>query len=49
MSDHLRSGRVKARIDMMQGLDQAGPAMAGMLVGDNIGQRLIQVAPDPTR
>lgn len=49
MREHLRSRRVRAKIDLASGLDQAAPAMAGMLAGDNIGQRLLQIAPDPTR
>lgn len=48
MLDHLATRRVKVRVDMMRGLELAGEAIAGMLAGENIGQRLIQIADDPT-
>ncbi|WP_327754893.1 NADP-dependent oxidoreductase (plasmid) [Sphingobium sp. SJ10-10] len=48
MHDYLASGQIKAGVDIVEGLDQAGEAMAGMLAGDNIGQRLIRIATDPT-
>jgi NADPH-dependent curcumin reductase CurA len=48
MQSHLADGRVKAPVDVVEGLDQAAAAMAGMLAGDNVGQRLIRIAPDPT-
>lgn len=48
MTDHLAKGRLLAKMDIVVGLDQASHAMAGVLTGDNIGQRLLQIAPDPT-
>lgn len=48
MFDHLAQGRVKAPVDVVEGLENAASAMAGMLAGDNLGQRLLQIAPDPT-
>ncbi len=48
MIDHLATGRVRPVHDIVQGLENAGEAMAGMLAGNNLGQRLIQIAEDPT-
>lgn len=48
MQGHLFAGRVHGTVDVVDGLHRAGEAMAGMLSGDNIGQRLIRIAPDPT-
>jgi hypothetical protein len=48
MLDHLANGRMKVEIDVVDGLENAGEAMAGMLAGENVGQRLIRIAPDPT-
>lgn len=48
MFDHLAQGRIKAPVDVVDGLGQAATAMAGMLGGDNLGQRLLRIAPDPT-
>ncbi|WP_313802970.1 NADP-dependent oxidoreductase [Sphingobium sp.] len=45
MLAHLASGRIKVGIDVADGLERAREAMTGMLAGDNIGQRLIQITP----
>lgn len=49
MTDLIATGKIILPEDIVQGLDNAGAAMLGMLRGDNIGQRFIQIAPDPTR
>jgi hypothetical protein len=49
MSQWLREGKIRYREDIVQGLENAPPAFIGLLKGDNIGKRLIQVSPDPTR
>lgn len=48
MLDHLSSGRIHFDTDIVEGLENAGKAMVGMLAGENIGQRLVRIAPDPT-
>ncbi len=49
MSQWLREGRVHYREDIIQGLENAPRALMGLFHGENIGKRLVQVAPDPTR
>ncbi|MGZ7042888.1 MAG: NADP-dependent oxidoreductase [Thermoanaerobaculia bacterium] len=49
MAPWLREGKVHYREDVVQGLKNAPAAFIGLLNGDNIGKRLIQVSPDPTR
>jgi NADPH-dependent curcumin reductase CurA len=46
---HLRSGRLKYREDIVQGLECAPEALIGLLAGKNFGKLLVQVSPDPTR
>jgi NADPH-dependent curcumin reductase len=43
MGDLVRSGKVKFREDIVQGLDQAPRAFIGLLRGDNFGKLQIQV------
>jgi NADPH-dependent curcumin reductase len=49
MSRWLLEGKVRYREDIIQGLENAPRAFIGLLLGENIGKRIIQVAPDPTR
>ena len=49
MSQWLREGKVRYREDIIQGLENAPRAFIGLLQGENIGKRVVQVAPDPTR
>ncbi len=49
MSQWLREGKVRYREDIVQGLENAPRAFLGLLQGENIGKRIIQVSPDPTR
>jgi NADPH-dependent curcumin reductase CurA len=49
MSGWLREGKVRYREDIVQGLENAPRAFIGLLQGENIGKRIIQVAADPTR
>jgi NADPH-dependent curcumin reductase CurA len=48
MSQWLREGRVRYREDIVQGLENAPRAFIGLLQGENIGKRVVQVAADPT-
>jgi NADPH-dependent curcumin reductase CurA len=51
--DHLatwiRDRRLTYREEILDGIDQAPDAIAGLYRGENLGKRLIQVAPDPSR
>jgi len=49
MSQWLREGKVRYREDIIQGLENAPRAFAGLLEGENIGKRIVQVAADPSR
>lgn len=49
MSDWIRSGQVKYREDIVEGLENAVTAFQGLLSGRNRGKLLIRVSPDPTR
>jgi NADPH-dependent curcumin reductase len=48
-SGWLRSGRLKYREDVAEGLDAAPRAFVGLLRGANLGKMLVQVGADPTR
>ncbi len=45
----VKSGRIKYREDIVQGLDKAVGAFQGLLTGKNFGKMLVQVGEDPTR
>ena len=47
MSQWLREGKVRYREDVIQGLENAPRAFIGLLQGENIGKRLVQVSPVP--
>ncbi len=49
MSHWLRDGKVRYREDIIEGLENAPRAFIGLLQGENIGKRVVQVSPDPTR
>jgi NADPH-dependent curcumin reductase len=49
ISQWLREGRVRYREDIVQRLENAPRAFIGLLRGENIGKRIVQIAPDPTR
>ena len=50
MSQWLREGKVRYREDIVEGgIEKAPRAFIGLLQGENIGKRIVQVAPDPTR
>jgi NADPH-dependent curcumin reductase CurA len=49
MSQWLSVGKIHYREDIVQGLQNAPAGFIGLLKGDNIGKRLIQVSADPTR
>jgi NADPH-dependent curcumin reductase CurA len=43
----IAGGRLKVLEDVVDGLDVAPAALTGLLAGDNLGKRLVRVAPDP--
>ncbi len=45
----VRSGELKYREDIVDGLDHAPDALIGLLQGRNFGKLLIRLGPDPTR
>ena len=44
MSEWLRSGRIKYREDVVEGLKNAPRALIGLLRGENFGKLLVRVA-----
>jgi NADPH-dependent curcumin reductase len=48
MSSWLREGRVKYRVDITDGLENAPRELIGLLKGENFGKKLIRVGPEPT-
>ena len=49
MGAWVRSGEVRYREDVVEGLENAPRAFRGLLEGRNFGKLLIRAAPDPTR
>lgn len=49
MAQWLGEGKVRYREDIIQGLENAPRAFIGLLQGENIGKRVVQVSADPTR
>jgi len=49
MSDWIRSGKIKYREDIVDGLENTVDAFQGLLTGRNRGKLLIRVADDPTQ
>jgi len=49
MTPLVRSGRLKYREDIADGLEAAPDALIGLFEGRNFGKALVRVSPDPTR
>ncbi len=49
MSAWLKNGEIKYVEDVVQGLDNAPSAFIGMLKGENMGKRVVQISKDPTK
>jgi NADPH-dependent curcumin reductase CurA len=45
----VRTGRLKYREDVVDGLEQSPDAFIGLLRGENLGKLIVRVSPDPTR
>ncbi|MCC6778609.1 MAG: NADP-dependent oxidoreductase [Hyphomicrobiales bacterium] len=46
VGEWVRTGRIKYREDIVDGLEQAPRALIGLLCGENFGKRLVRIAPD---
>jgi NADPH-dependent curcumin reductase CurA len=49
MSEWVRSGAVKVKEDIVDGLENAPRAFQGLLRGENFGKLVVRVSDDPTR
>lgn len=49
MGEWIRTGQVKYKEDIVQGIENAAEAFLGLLKGKNFGKLLVQVSEDPTR
>ena len=47
LSEWVRDGKLQYREDIVDGLENAGAALAGLYEGRNMGRQLIRVRPDP--
>ncbi|MBT3400693.1 MAG: NADP-dependent oxidoreductase [Rhodospirillaceae bacterium] len=47
LSEWVRDGKLQYREDIVDGLENAGAALAGLYEGKNMGRQLIRVRPDP--
>jgi NADPH-dependent curcumin reductase CurA len=45
----VRAGTIRYREDLLEGIEQAPGAIAGLYRGENLGKRVIRIAPDPGR
>jgi len=46
LAEWVRSGAIRYREDILEGIEQAPGAIAGLYRGENLGKRLIRIAPD---
>jgi NADPH-dependent curcumin reductase CurA len=42
----VRNGQIRYREDILDGIEQAPGSIAGLYRGENLGKRLIRIAPD---
>ena len=47
MTAWVASGDLKVLEDIVEGLQSAPRALVGILAGNNVGKRMVRVAPDP--
>jgi NADPH-dependent curcumin reductase CurA len=47
MGAWVKSGRLKYREDIVEGIDQAPRAFIGLLRGENFGKLLVRLGPEP--
>ena len=48
MGEWIKSGKLKYREDVVQGIDKAPRAFIGLLRGENFGKLQVRLGPDPT-
>ena len=46
LADLVRAGKITVLEETIDGLSRAPEALIGLLAGDNLGKRLVQVAPE---
>ncbi len=46
LAEWIKQGRLRYREDILDGIEQAPDAIAGLYRGDNLGKRLIRIAGD---
>ena len=49
LAGRVADGSLQVLEDVVDGLDAAPAALVGLLAGDNVGKRIVRVAPDPDR
>jgi NADPH-dependent curcumin reductase len=47
LGEWVRSGRIKYKEDIVEGIENAPRAFIGMLRGENFGKMQVKLAPDP--
>ena len=46
LEDWVRAGAIRYREDVLDGIEHAPGSIAGLYRGENLGKRLIRIAPD---
>ena len=46
LEDWVRNGQIRYREDILDGIEQAPGSIAGLYRGENLGKRLIRIAPE---
>jgi NADPH-dependent curcumin reductase len=49
LTDWVRAGRIRYREDILEGIEQAPGAIAGLYRGENLGKRLVRIASEASR
>jgi NADPH-dependent curcumin reductase CurA len=47
VDERVRAGEISYREDILEGIEQAPDSIAGLYRGENLGKRLIRIAPEP--
>jgi len=46
LTEWVRAGKIRYREDVLEGIEQAPGSIAGLYRGENLGKRLIRIAPE---
>jgi hypothetical protein len=46
LTEWVRAGRIRYREDILEGIEQASGSIAGLYRGENLGKRIIRIAPE---